>query len=136
MARGERRGVAVMSGFIYLASPYSHPDSDVHEARYREALDCAAWLLRRHTWVYSPIVHCHVIALRHELDPSFGFWRDYNVAMIDASARVAVLAIEGWRQSKGVIGETVHAQAVGKPVAYVWTRGREYEMTDDDGGLL
>jgi hypothetical protein len=48
---------------IYLASPYSHPDPAVREARFREACRAAAKLMRLGQPAFSPIVHGHPIAV-------------------------------------------------------------------------
>jgi hypothetical protein len=48
---------------IYLASPYSHPDELVQEARYKAARNYVHWsLLYLEDTVYSPIVHYHTLA--------------------------------------------------------------------------
>lgn len=90
---------------IYLASPYSHPDPRIMHARYLAAEAACVDLLRRREWVYSPIVHCHQMALNHELPTDAGYWRDYNQAMLDKSDQLVVLCLDGWRASVGVIGE-------------------------------
>src|SRR6516225_6948685 len=69
-------------GFAYLASPYSHPLTEVVNKRYDAALHATAYLLKHHVWVYSPIVHCHELAFTFDLPLNFDFWTDYNFAML------------------------------------------------------
>ena len=49
---------------IYVASPYTHEDPAVREERYLAALRYTAKLLANKRWCFSPIVHCHDLALR------------------------------------------------------------------------
>ena len=95
--------------YRYLASPYSHPDKSVMERRYHEAKTALSILLSRKVWVYSPIVHCHQMAVDHSLPTDAEFWKEYNYTMIDASEGVWVLCIDGWRQSLGILDELKHA---------------------------
>jgi len=68
--------------YIYLASPYSHPSHEIMHERYEQAAAVTAHFLRNHRYVYSPIVHCHELARRHDLPRNINFWKDYNVAML------------------------------------------------------
>lgn len=44
---------------VYLATPYSHPDPKVREARFQAVNAVAAQLMRDGHHVYSPISHAH-----------------------------------------------------------------------------
>ena len=100
-------------GYIYLASPYSHPDPAVRLRRYRAVRDATTWLLRRRLWVYSPIVHCHDLATSAELPTDFTFWAEYNYVMIDRADMLYVLTLDGHAESVGVAGERRYAQSKG-----------------------
>lgn len=104
--------------FIYLASPYSHPDPDIRLTRYRQTMSVVAEKLNQRVWLYSPIVHCHELSLYHKLPYDFNFWRGYNEAMIESAAAVAVLKLSGWEDSVGVKGEVRFANAIDKAVEY------------------
>ncbi len=91
--------------YTYLASPYSHPDAAVREARYDAALACLAHMLKIRVWTYSPIVHCHRLSIEVGLPGDHEFWRDYDRAMIQSAQNFAVLAVDGWRESRGVTEE-------------------------------
>jgi hypothetical protein len=97
--------------YKYLASPYTHPDKAVMQARFEEAERCLAWLLNLKIWAYAPIVHCHALARKYELPPSHDFWLDYDRAMILGSNGVLVLQIDGGKESKGVQSELLFARA-------------------------
>lgn len=88
--------------FKYLASPYTDADKSVMLRRFQAAEDCLAYFLKQRIWMYSPIVHCHQLALNHELPPDHLFWDAYDKAMILSSTGVYVLLMEGTSQSKGV----------------------------------
>jgi hypothetical protein len=102
--------------YIYLASPYSHPNALVQEMRYVAARDAVAWLLKRCIWVYSPIVHCHHLALHESLPKGYAFWRPYNRAMLEAATALYILDIVGASTSEGVAGEHTHAQKLNLPI--------------------
>ena len=102
--------------YIYLASPYSHPDPDVREARYREAVRVTGWMLSRNMWVYSPIVHCHEVARSASLPTDFAYWQRYNFAMIDHAEMFYILTLPGWQESRGVSGEVAYARSRKLPV--------------------
>lgn len=105
--------------FVYLASPYSHPHTWVQELRYSAARDALAYLLQRHIWTYSPIVHCHHLAAHHNLPRGFQFWVPYNHAMLRASNALYVLDIPGTTESKGVADEIKLADKLGTPITYM-----------------
>ena len=76
---------------IYLASPYTHKDEMVRQTRYRAALRATAYLLTEGKHVFSPIVHCHMVARAYELPGEFFFWQAYNENMIARCDRLTVL---------------------------------------------
>ena len=104
--------------YIYLASPYTHQDPKVEHARFLHAETATARLLRHRQWVYSPIVHCHELARRHELPTHYEFWATYNRAMLQHASELRILKLPGWDQSKGVSYETQLARSIGIPVTY------------------
>jgi hypothetical protein len=86
------------------------------KTRFLLAEQCAAELLKKRVWVYSPIVHCHELATKHQLPTTFEFWRDYNFAMLRVAEQCFVLDIPGVKESVGVQGEIAFAQTAGIPV--------------------
>lgn len=107
---------------IYLASPYSHPDRIVRETRYLEAVKAAGRLMKERPGcaVFSPIAHSHMIAEMTRLPGDFEFWQAQDVGYIDLWAtRLAVLKLDGWQESRGVMAEIARAEARGLPVEYL-----------------
>lgn len=104
--------------FSYIASPYSHPDEVVQFTRYREALRFTQWCLSRKLWVYSPIVHCHELAVSYSMPKDAAFWKEYNEEMLRCADAVFVLRIAGTTESKGVAHEIDFALKLKKPVDF------------------
>ena len=102
--------------YIYLASPYSDPSPAVREERFFATERATAWLLRERIWVYSPIVHCHALALRYGLPTDAGFWQEYNFAMLRGAAALWLLKLSGWENSIGMRSEIAFAGREGIPV--------------------
>lgn len=113
--------------FWYLASPYSHPDAKVRELRYHTTMSATAWLLMQKKWVYSPIVHCHEMALAYALPTDAEFWKDYNLAVLSAAAGVYVLMMDGWKESRGVKMELIWAIEQDKSIVEIML-GDESDM--------
>jgi hypothetical protein len=103
---------------IYLASPYSHPDEKVREERYLKAMEAVVSLLER-MHIYSPIVHCHHMAIKYAGPTDAEHWREYNEDFIRSSTGIIVLCIEGWKESIGVRMEVMYAVGQGIPVKYL-----------------
>lgn len=114
-----------MKGYIYLASPYSDPDTSLMELRYRSALEYTAKCIARGEWVYSPIVHNHAIALHYEQSNqitdhrTFSFWREYDMTMLAHAAVFRVLMLNRWDSSKGINEEMVRAKSLGLEVQMI-----------------
>lgn len=111
------------AGFWYLASPYSHEDSFVRMERALRATAAASDLIRSGIWVYSPIAHCHQMALLRKMPTDAKTWENYNFEMIRASKGLIVLIIDGLATSKGVVDERREAVRLHKPVWGLYHRG-------------
>lgn len=104
---------------IYLASPYSHRNPSIQDARFRQVRIYTAELLRNKIPVFSPIVY------GYQFEKDFGFagdaktWEHINHKMIEACDAVHVLMLSGWRESLGVAREVQFALNLPRPVHYV-----------------
>lgn len=108
-----------MKKLTYLACPYSHPDPDVRERRFRAVNKAAGVLMKKGMLVFSPISHTHPIAVDCDLPKGWDFWHQYDRAFIEASERMFVLMLDGWQQSIGVAAEIKIAEELGIPVEYI-----------------
>jgi hypothetical protein len=125
-AQLKRRFAAKGDCMIYLASPYSHDDPAVRQARFESACRCAAYLMRAGHHVLSPIAYTHTISEAGGLPVDWTFWERFDRRFITACDKLWVLCIPGWRESSGVTAEIKIARQQGKPVWYVVQKIRGY----------
>lgn len=107
---------------IYLASPYSHPDPAVREARFQAVCRVASRLARGGLILFSPIAHSHPIALAGGLPGDWEFWREFGRRMIQACDEVWIVKLPGWDASTGIKAEIDIGQELGRPVIYIEPR--------------
>lgn len=114
---------------IYLASPYSSPDPLIVKTRYLLAKQATESMMGWGMLVFSPIVHCHELVIPHS-DGSFEFWHRYNFDMLRRADFLSVLAIPGWKESKGVQEEIKFARLAGIPLNAVNETGFEIQWPE------
>lgn len=104
---------------IYVASPYSHPDEEVRQARYEAVRE---WtfdrIIHKNQSLFSPIIYCHEYALENELPKDADFWYKFNLGFMQNCNLIYVLMLDGWEKSLGVTAEIKLAHALDKPVKY------------------
>lgn len=105
-------------GYIYIASPYSHPDAEVRHERYSAAQRYLVHLLQERRWAFSPIVHCHDAAMKYDLPRDHEFWLDFDAVLLRRASEMHILCIEGWQESKGIAHERLFARMLELPVRY------------------
>lgn len=106
---------------IYLASPYTSPDSRLREARYVAACSAAALVMEKGDLVFSPIAHSHSLVQYRELPVDFDFWQNWCLSFLrNWATHFCILDMPGWRESKGVAAEKLVAEELGLPVQF-WT---------------
>lgn len=105
-----------MKKLIYLCTPYSNKDSFIQEYRYISAYDTTAHLLKQGHVVFSPIACLLDLAKKYKMDTSYDFWKNYCETFIASCDEVWVLNLDGWNESKGVMGEIEFAKNLNKPV--------------------
>ena len=109
-----------MNGFIYLASPYSHPSPAMRILRFDAACAAAAKLMLAGATVFCPIAHSHPISSwMREDEQSHEFWMKQDLPMLARASGLAVLQIDGWLESRGVQEEIEYALDHGIPVKYI-----------------
>lgn len=104
---------------IYLASPYSHHTPAIKEQRFQAVLKAAAELMSQGEIVFSPIAHCHPIAVIYGVPGDWHYWEKYDRAFIEACDRFIVLKLDGWEASVGVNAECEFARQIGRIIEYV-----------------
>ena len=116
-----------MTGYFYLASPYSDPDPKVREARFLEVCKMAAWLMENGTHVYCPIAHSHPIA-EAGLDWDGDTWVSYDKTFMKSAAGLIVFMLDGWKESCGVQEEIRIFQEANKPILYLEVKDAVYQI--------
>lgn len=112
--------------YIYVASPYTDPDKFIMNDRYLEAMRYTADLIKNGQHAYSPIVHCHDMAIRYDFPVDHVFWSAFDAAMIIPCKEVHVLQLEGWDQSRGIAHEIEFCRLIQKKIRFArWDRGLE-----------
>lgn len=111
-----------MDKIIYLASPYSHSDPAVRQARYEKACQIVAFLIQKGYLVFSPIVHSHPCT-HYGLPTDHTFWDRYDRAFLERCDELWILAIDGWQISKGIHAEIQMAKEFSKPIAFLNIEG-------------
>lgn len=106
-------------GFVYVANPYTDPDSKIRDNRYLATAAYVAKRMRKGEVLYSPIVHHHNMAIDHDLPHDWPFWRNIDGNMLASARGMRVLMLKGWEKSVGVQSEIAIALALGIPVEYV-----------------
>jgi hypothetical protein len=107
------------SGFTYAACPYSHPNQFVRLDRRLRAEDFAYHLITKEGRpTYAPLTFGWSLSARYKLPEDAEFWAPLNMAMLNAASCMAVLCLDGWRESKGVALELRFASDLGLPVEF------------------
>lgn len=108
-----------MSGYVYLSSPYTHPDPAVREARFKAACQAAANLMLRGRNIFSPIAHSHPVDLELGEPQSGEFWKKQDVPLLRHADAMIVLQLPGWLESKGIAWEIDMARSLNIPVEFM-----------------
>ena len=111
---------------IYLATSYSHPEAAKRAARAQLASQCAGWLMGKGWPVLSPLSMGHIICSEcPDLEADFATWREPCLRMLEMSDAVAVLLLDGLRESKGLSAEIDHARKLGIPLNQIKLGSKE-----------
>lgn len=108
--------------YIYLASPYSHPEASVRQERHLAACKKSAQYANKGIPHFSPIAQSHHVAdhMAEEKRMDFDLWMKLDLPLLRMASELHVLCIDGWRQSRGVTREIEYADQLGIPVKHVY----------------
>jgi hypothetical protein len=105
--------------YIYVASPYSHPDEEVMAFRVRQVQHYCSLLFLKNIPCYSPIAHWAPIAKLCGLGHGIDLYWTQDEALIKGAKALHVLQLDGWTQSVGIKREIACAQDNGIPIVYI-----------------
>lgn len=109
--------VKPVDGYVYLASPYSHPSKEQQEARWVVICRVAANMMNRGWRVFSPIAHSHPIEqYGGAKNKGHDFWMNQDLALLAKADALVIATIPGWTFSKGVGMEIEYAKKHGIPI--------------------
>lgn len=104
---------------IYIASPYTHINTQIEEYRYLTVMEYCAYLMKNGKFPYSPIIYCHPMAIKHSLPTDAVYWQRFNEMMMYRANSLQVCHIPGWKESKGVGMEIAFAESIGIPIIHI-----------------
>lgn len=93
-----------MTGFWYLASPYSKWRGGFEDA-WEQAVAAQIAFDRASIQTYAPIVASHPRAARGNLPGDWAFWASLDHPFIEAAYGMIVLKMDGWQESFGMTAE-------------------------------
>lgn len=108
-----------MTGFIYLASPYTHKSPAIREERFNAVCRATAKLMLSGRFVFSPIAHSHPVDLCIGTPQSGAFWKAQDIPILRHASELMVLKLDGWEQSAGIQWEIELARKLHIPVTYM-----------------
>ncbi|WP_339347331.1 DUF1937 family protein [uncultured Sphingomonas sp.] len=103
---------------IYLSVPYSSPDSNIRADRVaRVRREMARMMAQGHLTV-CPVAMNHeaIEQLADAGDPGGSYWRQLEAGLAAVCDELVVVAVEGWRESRGVQREIALFKDQAKPV--------------------
>ncbi len=106
---------------IYLAGPYTSDNPAIVKERVRIYARVVAHFMKtaENLCLFSPILHCDLIATEEDLPHNFTFWAERDFFMIKKSSAMWVLTIPGWKESYGVSQEIEYARDINQDIMYV-----------------
>ena len=109
--------------FIYIASPYNHPDQAVMQKRHDEVCAYAGMMISRGWCIFSPIAHNVAVLKASDIKPGWQNWQRFDLDMLERAEQLYVFMLDGWQQSKGVRGEMKFAKSNNIPIQFVSASG-------------
>jgi hypothetical protein len=104
---------------IYLASPYTHDERWGEAGRYHEVAKATSVMLQRGWTVFSPIVHSHPLATQYGCPQTWAFWGRHDRKYLEMCDELWVLALDGWKESRGVTEELKIAADMDKRIRVI-----------------
>jgi hypothetical protein len=106
---------------LYLACPYSHPNPQIRDDRFRIVNHAAAKLMQAGIVVFSPLSHSVPISseLSDTMTQSHEFWMLQDLPILRRCDEILVLGLRGWHESLGVRQEIFEAITYKIPITFI-----------------
>ena len=105
-----------MNQLAYLATPYSKYEAGL-DAAFVDASKLSARLMPTGVKIYSPIVHCHPMAIHGGLNPlDHALWLPFDEVMMAKADILIVAHMQGWEESYGIAHEIAVFTRAQKPI--------------------
>ena len=83
--------------YVYLASPFSHPDPEVRKARVAAIAKITARLIAEGHIVFSPVAY--TAEIQKDGDPPAG-WYHFTLRQLAACTHLLVVKMDGWQKAR------------------------------------
>lgn len=104
---------------IFVAQPYYTVSEHTIRQRVKMgSLYCGA-LLNQGVMCVSPVVYGTTILEHVSLPKDFSFWDQISFTLLEKCSEMHVLALDGWKDSRGVTAEINRATELGIPIKYL-----------------
>lgn len=108
-----------MSGYWYLATPYSRYPDGLHAAWVAACEQCGL-LTNAGITVFSPIAHSHPLVIHGGvIGTDFAAWERFDQAMINGAMGMIICMLPSWQKSQGMSAEIVLCGRLEKPIQYM-----------------
>lgn len=104
---------------IYLAAPYFAPDRKTEKKRFKTTCEVQAKLMTAGYAVFSPLANSIPAVEFGNLQIDHADFMRFDNILLRRCDELLVLALDGWRESKGVQEEIQEAIALRKPVLVI-----------------
>lgn len=105
---------------IYIASPYSHTNPAVRDARFKQAACYAGLLMGQGHIAFSPIAHSVPVVRNSRAVPDdLTVWMRQDLPFVEWCDELHQLQLDGWEDSVGCYIERRHADVHGKKIVMV-----------------
>ena len=109
-----------MSQILYLAVPFTHSSPKLREHRFQTACRAAAKLMTARIVIFSPLSHSVPIAQYGNLDDmDHAYWMAMDIPHLERSDELLIIALDGWKESRGVKEEMLFALENNMPITMI-----------------
>lgn len=114
---------------IYVAAPYTHPDTDVVKQRMMTFAKVMSDLISQGEHPVSPLMnHFLVDYVETNFPLTWDYWRAYSLALLKNCTEMHVITMDGWDQSTGVKHEIELAEKMLIPITYVNPKDSDHDQ--------